>query len=626
MGFAKEIEDFINGYKAISSMATDQQDARTRAQAAKTAADKAAADDMEELATDPEKYLSPSEQARLKRAPKKVSTAVPLVDAPTLIAPYGDNPGEDPEEAGVQMAAGGLVPDKEEDPVEAIPTGPAKPSYDNAAAAKARAAGANSYSGSNGQAMPLRAMNGKARNTYGDETGPVEEEPLPNRSRGPGAKDLFASATKAVQAAMEGFKQDAGRPKQAVGGTDPEIDFSTGKGAATPAEIKAIDAKIDPNGDMEPWNKGRARLAFAYDFFVSRGEPEKAANVAKRILLFDKMASQARGKIAVQLITSGKAADGARVLVDAYNENIHDGSLLDVKPMQDGRFGFTVTKDGKVVQQGAGTAAELAALAGNVANGSEFVRRTARVATPDPDAAAESPAEDASASEEPDAQPASALPVEGTSGVETAAPVDKPTKGKKSRDIAWAKKQYVYAASVAKTWEDAVAKDPSEENKARLKDAQIRLGEAEEDAMQIRLSTVRSKTADKSKIQMDFDEDLAKWREAADPLDTPPAMPTDGLRGAKKAEEAVPASPASPATPAAPVTPKGNPVGYVSGRQGAQGTWLVGGERVGGPDPAGLKAPDPAILSQAKAAIAAGKSRAAVVRKMLENGINPTGL
>lgn len=624
MGFAKEIEDFLGGYKAVSSSMTDAQDARTRAKAAKRAEDKAVEDDYESLAADPEAYLSPSALAAAKRAPKTPkasSTATPEVSG--IMAPYGDNPGEEDTSNGVAMAGGGMVPEIEDEEVpEAIPS---KPVYDNPAAAKARAEGKKSYSGSNSQMQSTVAMNGKARNTYADDTGPADPNAdHPTWSKGPGLKKVLDDSTKAIQAAMQGFAAD--RKGRAAVGADPEIDLATGKGAATPAEIKAIDAKIDPDGSMDPFIRGRARLGMAYDYYISRGEPEKAANVTKRILLFDKMASQARGKIAMQLINSGNPDKGAQVLVDAYNENIHDGSTIEVKPTGGGNFSFTVMKDGKVVDQGQGAAADLATMAGGVANGSEFIRRTARVASPtDAPTSPDSAPEDGA----PAAPAAPAIPDTAAPAVPAEAPADKPSKPVK-RDINWAKKQYVYAASVVKSWEDEVGKNPTPENKARLKDAQIRMAEAEGDAQAIRMATA-TKNADKGNISIQFDKTLGEWREAAEPLAELPAAPKDGLRGAP------PASPAAPAEGAA-VTPGSNPATpasangsasstYFISRKGGQGNgWVVGNETIPGPTPDQLKPPPPELLAEAKKAITQGASRAGVVKKLLSQGFRPEGI
>lgn len=606
MGFAKEIEDFLNGYTAVTDM-VDKADARKRQKVKdQREDDKYEQDQMNDLAVDAESLLPPSKQASLKRAPKTPTAGIG-VTADQVTSPYSD------EEIGLTMAGGGVVPEKEtleEDMAEggveeAIPV-PKKPSYDNPTAAAARKKGKKSYSGGNGQTHALTAMNGKARNTYGDDTGTDDGATPSNFSKGPGLDKIFAASTEAVKAAMDGFKGQTAK-RGAIDTTSSEIDFRTGKGAATPKEVAAIDAKIDPNGEMSPWDKGRARLGFAYDYFISRGEPEKAANVAQRLILFDKMASQTRGQLAVQMISSGKPEEGAKILSDAYNENIHDGSYIEVAPQANGTFGFTVTKDGEVVQQGSGSAADLAAMAGNVANGSEFVRRTAQLA-----AEADTTADPATPGSE------QAIPT---------TPADAPQAAKPSvkRDISWAKKQYQYATSVMLAWEDEVQKNPSPENKARLKDAQMRLAEAEQAAITVRLSTA-TKNSDKGNIAVQFDKTLADWRDASEPLAELPPPPKDGLRGQPK--------PAQGQQGAIPVTPQGNkpaadagaPVKYTPQSGWGSAGYHVAGAEIPGPPPDQLKPMDDKTMQDAKAVIAAGVPKANVVRKLIGMGFNPTGL
>ena len=604
MGFAKEIEDFLNGYKAVSAISGDAEDRKLRRDKLALDAADSRHKEMETLATPTDKY---SPRGRASKRTTKATTADPgTAAAADLIAPYGDNPGEADTEDALQMFDGGLVTS----PGNKRQALPMDEPEDNEGSAAARAQGKRFYTDSENRMMPLYAPSGRARNTYGE-------------TAQPGPK----GSSNAIKAAMDVFATQAKAPKSAVGGPENDLDLATNKGAATPAEVKAIDAKIDPNNEMDPWTRGRKRLDEAYEYYVSRGEPEKAANVAARLLLFDKMSSQARGTMAVNMISSGNSSEAAQVLMDAYNENIHDGGAIEIKPAAGGKFTFKITKDGETVEQGQGTAADMAAVAGNVANGSEFVERYARLAASEA-APGEAPP--------PAQQPAAAIPTEpaASEAEPEAAPAEKPVPAS-GRDISWAKKQYIYAASVLKSWQDEAKKKPTPENLARLKDAQIRLSEAEQDAVSIRLRAVKVKTADRAKIQLDFEDDLADWREAADPLDELPPPPKDGLRGAKPAPAAPAVQPASPAVPtavpgaAAPAAqPTGqgvNWVGYVMGSGGGS-QWDVGGQRVNAPPPDSLKPMPPELIAEAKKAMAEGTTRLVVVRKLLTSGFNPEGI
>jgi hypothetical protein len=70
MSLSAEIKDFLDGYKLTSSIMGDAEDRKIRKDAAKRAADKDEAAEMEDYAADAETYLSPSKLAAAKRAPK----------------------------------------------------------------------------------------------------------------------------------------------------------------------------------------------------------------------------------------------------------------------------------------------------------------------------------------------------------------------------------------------------------------------------------------------------------------------------------------------------------------------------------------------------------------------------
>jgi hypothetical protein len=160
------------------------------------------------------------------------------------------------------------------------------------------------------------------------------------------------------------------------------------------------------------------------------------------------------------------------------------------------------------------------------------------------------------------------------------------------------------------------------------------VAEAEQDAVSIRLRAVKSKTADRAKIQLDFEDDLASWREAADPFDELPPAPKDGLRGAKPAPAAVPATPAAPAAqpatqqavPAAPAAPSmGQGVQYL-GYVGGGSQWEVDGERVTAPPPDRLKPMPPELIAEAKKAMAGGTTRLGAIKALLAKGYSPEGI
>jgi hypothetical protein len=215
------------------------------------------------------------------------------------------------------------------------------------------------------------------------KTAPV---PLPREERVKADRNaqILATAGEATELAMRSLKEDAAAgeaPAEALptgAASGSEFNPLNNRGAATPEEIKAIDAKI--GGSFDGYMKGAARLSEAFSYYMDRGEIERAANVAKRILLFDKQASQTRGFMAQQALEQGDTASAARLISDAYNENIPDGQQLKTVLNPDGSVSYTVMKGDEVVQQGTANTEQLWAMAAKVKDGSEFLNRMAKLA------------------------------------------------------------------------------------------------------------------------------------------------------------------------------------------------------------------------------------------------------
>lgn len=205
-----------------------------------------------------------------------------------------------------------------------------------------------------------------------------------------GKGDMLVEQVKPIikevfDASAEEEKAEASRKPEAIETEKPKKDQSrvrvaTGEGAATPEEIKAIDQKIDPNGELEPWVKGAARLYYTYNYFVEQGQPEKARNVAKRIIAYDKMASQALGHLAQTALEQNDLVSASRLVTDAYNENIPDGNKMTAQPTAKGTVLYKIERNGKVVQQGEADTRQIWEMAGKIANGSEYIRRMGRIA------------------------------------------------------------------------------------------------------------------------------------------------------------------------------------------------------------------------------------------------------
>ena len=340
MSFSREIKDFVSGYQSARKLKsdTDYYDAYTRN------LNKSYVDDPFGLGSP---YGAPlSSSGPVSRRPRLPKVKLSSIDSNDLTS--DDQPTEDT----VNAYTGGAIP-----MLHAVGGAPVAPAPD--------------------------AENDEASDDSSDETTEaVPTQPADNSTISPDAHaKIVNGAGKAVEAAMKKFTSDSkGQAGAVPTGKKPEIDFNTMEGQADPKEIAAIDKTIDPDNRMPPNYKGAARLATAYQYFMDRGDVERAANVAQRIVLFDKMASMTRGRLAQHALQMNDINSASTLLEDAYNENIPDGQQFSVKPNQDGTVNYKLTNNGKTVQDGTASPQDLWQIAAGVADGSQFVKSMATIA------------------------------------------------------------------------------------------------------------------------------------------------------------------------------------------------------------------------------------------------------
>jgi hypothetical protein len=193
---------------------------------------------------------------------------------------------------------------------------------------------------------------------------------------------ITATAKKAVTAGMKGLAADAKQKPEAISTAKrgvTRVDVHSSEGAPTPADIKQIDAKIDPDNALQPYMKGAARLATLYQFALDKGDTEAAQQVAKRILQYNMMAAKTQGTLAMQALQKGDLQSGTKLLADAY-DNVPDGQHLDYNLTKDGNVQYKVMNGEQVVQQGVANTAQLWGMAKGVASGQEFLTRMAHIA------------------------------------------------------------------------------------------------------------------------------------------------------------------------------------------------------------------------------------------------------
>lgn len=233
-------------------------------------------------------------------------------------------------------------------------------------------------------ALPTAPAPQPAPSAVAPEAEAVPADPTVNRE---GKSDpVFKNAANVVRDVMDTMESELGEEGEQqpaaieVNPSKKSQDRVATTPAATPDEIKAIDAKIDPENKMEPFRKGAARLVDAYNFFIEKGDVEKARKIAAKIIKFHQQASMTRGQLALEALRQGDIPSASKLITDAANEDVPDGVTVSVQPTQSGTVAFKIDKEGQAVQQGELDAQQMWELAAGVADGSQFLKRMAVLA------------------------------------------------------------------------------------------------------------------------------------------------------------------------------------------------------------------------------------------------------
>lgn len=172
-------------------------------------------------------------------------------------------------------------------------------------------------------------------------------------------------------------------------GEDKLRAFAENKGAFTKEQIAAIDAIIDPDKVLPKEALSSARIAALYEYYDKKGEPDKGAEAANAVLMYDKQNSQTRGMLAMQAIQDGDYRSAAKIIADAYNYDIPGPMQIRPAVAREGED-FTVGPDGsvkaKVVQGNVtqeeinATPVQLAQMAQQLSTGQAWSQQLAQIA------------------------------------------------------------------------------------------------------------------------------------------------------------------------------------------------------------------------------------------------------
>lgn len=385
---------------------------------------------------------------------------------------------------------------------------------------------------------------------------------------------IFKETAKVTKEVMDEWNAETQAPKEAVN-TSPKKtqDRISELEPASPEEMKAMWAKVDPNGELDGQMKGAKTLVEAYKFFTSKGDAVKAKKIAGQIIKFNQMASMTQGQMALEALRQGDLVSASKLITDAYNENVPDGGSIEATPTPKGTVLYKIDRAGYAQQQGELGAKQMWELASGVADGSQFVQRMAALAG------------------EATADPNEPGPVV-TDG-------SKPKSKKRSysTDVAAAAQARKSLDIVQKQYDQAVADFGADSDEAKALSGQLSAASgAWDSAWKTAQKAAKATKRPRKVLLTDFKGELSVAVPGAIPTGEAPADPAGP---AASAEAPVPAkvdAQALPdAPPAAPPAAAGKPI-------------------------------DPQTLANAKSAIAQGRSREGVLKKLQDAGYDTRGL
>ncbi len=204
---------------------------------------------------------------------------------------------------------------------------------------------------------------------------PAPEKPAPSPKA---TKIVVEAAQEAGKAVMDSFEREVKTPTAAVGdGSNKSgMDFVKGSGGMTPEEITQMEKGVDPNGELPPYLTTAATMSSAYKFFMQKDppEPEKALKAAQGYLLGVKGLTQTLGSLAVDAIKQGDAESACRLFNDACNR-FPSGHEIIVTP--DPKYGLTyvVKNEGGIIEEGKMDPNQFIQASSEVANGKAFTQQ-----------------------------------------------------------------------------------------------------------------------------------------------------------------------------------------------------------------------------------------------------------
>ena len=226
-----------------------------------------------------------------------------------------------PEGKGVLFAAGGVVPEEDEEPTFQRPVSQRDPGYTTSAP--------GASSASSARAPAAAPAEEPARKQYADVKPSKRLRDDVAKSLDGGIKFLTRHFGLGQEGAVPS-PDDEPRQRQGI------ERFVRGEGAATPDELKGIDAKIDPDGQLDEDYRQMNRFAQTMQFYQSAGRKDEAEAAAGSLLQygaqrFGRLGSMAANQYQMYEQTGDQEyLQGTINMLEQAYKMVPDGAKVDV--------------------------------------------------------------------------------------------------------------------------------------------------------------------------------------------------------------------------------------------------------------------------------------------------------
>lgn len=211
------------------------------------------------------------------------------------------------------------------------------------------------------------------------QTGTPEEPAAPEEPPvSPEASRVVSErAAQAVDAAARSISAETQTPQGAVGpGSEASgTDIIRNVGGLSQEEYSAAYQAIDREGRIPAHMQGTAMMAEGYQYYIDRGQPERAVVFARQIMISLKEASQTFGAMALEAIEQGDIESACRFFNDACNRF---PSGHEIRVDQDPRTGvltYVVNNNGEEIERGNMDVGQFFEYTTGIANGSAFLQQ-----------------------------------------------------------------------------------------------------------------------------------------------------------------------------------------------------------------------------------------------------------